>query len=256
MGCKSSKDGKEDKNLNAEFKKIGIDKLDAIFDNIKETLATCESIRAALEDSKAQAAVISHVERLVDGKYEDNVQMLLWALSANAKGDLVSAAIKFKKESPYIELSKDKLTDECEKLYDVFEKYITTIVESPEKLKKAVEKLGELETQVPDAMKAAKEEITGGSAGFKEKLEMAANMAKCAKEAGTKIAKSKKLTELLADAANDMKAFVTKLPDMFEKADATGAKAFKAGHLSMAQILEHYHPGEKKKEQPKAEVKK
>jgi hypothetical protein len=248
MGCGGSKDADADKKIDSEFKTIGLEKLDDIFSKAHDILESCETIRAGLEDTKEDAEALAHTYKLQNPKFVDSLQILLWALSVEGKGKIKDVGLKVGSEVPYLQLDGNKCMYETMSLYECFSTYIKTVVASPQELASSIEKLGELATQVPDAVKNAKADLDASGMNFKQKADALIKMNKNAIKLPKEVAKCKNLATLLKDAAADLKELVPKLPKMVDTADEEGAKIHAKNLWRLGDIFDEAHKGERKQE--------
>jgi len=258
MGCKGSKEAKEDKQINGDFERVNMVRFDEFFDNARQLLNNAEKIREGLEDNREKAAEISHTYLLKDPKYVDNVQVLFWTLSSEANGKITDTGVKVTSEVPYIQLEGNKVSADTFNLYQTFSNYVKTVTDGPETLKDILAKLEEMSKTLPELGKEAKTEIQGSSLGLQEKAQAIAKVGKNSTKLPKELKKCQNLSELLKQAATDLKELAPQLPGLLTKADEVGAKAAEANAKKPAEVFEKFHAGarkDEKKPEKKAEKK-
>jgi len=246
MGCKGSKDTKEDKKISGDFERVEIVKFDEFFDNASQLLNNAEKIRSGLDDNREKAAEITHAHLLKDPKYVDNVQVLFWTLSADANGKVVDTGVTVVNDSPYIQLDKHKVTADTFNLYQVFTDYVKTVTEGPETIKDIIAKLEEMSKALPELGTEAKAEIQASSLSMVDKAKAIAKIGKNSAKLPKELKKCQALSELLKQAVTDMKELVPQLSGLLAKADEVGAKAAAENVKKPAEIFEKYHAGARK----------
>jgi hypothetical protein len=259
MGCKGSKDAKEDKQINSDFERINIVRFDEFFDNASQLLKNAEKIREGLEDNREKAAEITTTHLLKDPKYVDNVQVLFWTLSAEANGKITDTGVNVINDSPYITLDGKKVSTDTYGLYQVFGDYVKTVTDGPETLKDILAKLEEMSKTLPELGTEAKAEIQGSSLGIQEKAQAIAKIGKNSAKLPKELKKCQNLGELLKQAGTDLKELAPQLAGLLAKADEVGAKAAAENAKKPAEVFAKFHTGarkvEAKPEKKKAEKK-
>lgn len=259
MGCKGSKDAKEDKQINSDFERVNIVKFDEFFDNASQLLKNAEKIREGLEDNREKAAEITTTHLLKDPKYVDNVQVLFWTLSAEANGKITDTGVSVINDAPYITLDKKKIGAETNNLYEVFTDYVKTVTEGPQTLQDILAKLEEMSKALPELGTEAKAEIQGSSLGMQEKAQSIAKIGKNSTKLPKELKKCQNLGELLKQAGVDLKELAPQLAGLLAKADETGAKAAAENLKKPSEVFDKFHTGarkvEAKPEKKKAEKK-
>jgi len=246
MGCKGSKDGKEERAIDSEFQQIGIARFDDFFNDAHTLLDSAETIRSGIEDSKERGAEIAETWQLKESKYIDTVQVLFWAASAENGGQIKKTDLEVMGEPPFVKMNGSKITHDTYNLYDTFSTYLKTVAEGPGKLKEIVDSLQAMAEKAPDLVKEGKNEVQNSSLDLRGKATAIARLGKNSAKLPKELAKCKALQEVLTTAKDDMKELVPKLKELYSKADEVGAKAAGENLIRPREIFQKYHPGPKK----------
>jgi hypothetical protein len=256
MGCQSSKDaGAEDNKIDYTFEHTRLPNFDSFFNKASAILETCEKIRGGLEDSKADGMELAGTDQLEAPKYIETLRVLLWAISATAKGKNIEIEPEVTQEKPYLDVNVSVLNEETKKLYETFKEYVNTVTDGPEDIKTAIENLQAIVDETPDVVKNAKSEIESSSLGFKEKAQAVMKVNKNSAKLPKQLKKVKHLAEVLKEAGTDLKQTVPELKTLVKGAGDTGKKAADAKLYKPKEIFDKFHTGERNAEAKKEQAK-
>jgi len=257
MGCKGSKDAnkEQDKKINSDFDWIGIGRFDDFFNKAKSVLEIAEEIREGTEGNKESAFEVTHIDTLADPKFLDIVQVLTWSLSSGANGKIKDLDIDFISEVPYLSVNKSKLRVDTVTLWDNYSGYVKTVIESPGKLKEAVENLVELCKQATELAQSGKDDVKNSSLGLADKAKALSRLAKNCAKLPKETKKCTALQELLKTAVIDIKDSIPKIKGLIDVADEVGAKAHADNIILPGEIFDKFHKGARKPEGEAANAK-
>jgi len=248
MGCKNSKDGKDDdKKIDSDFRHVGLPRFDEFFNSASGLLSAAETIRSGVEDNKETGSDLSCTWQLKDPKYTDTAQVLFWAVSASNEGKVKNAGLETCDNAPYITLDWRKVPRDTHELYTSLETYLKTVAEGPTTLKEIVEKLQEAVTKVPELDKEGFDEIQNSSLDFRSKTHAVMALGKNGDKLPRELKKCKRLQQILQEATTDMKELIPKLPTLIGQADEIGAKAAADKLTKPSDIFNKYHQGPRKR---------
>jgi len=256
MGCKGSKDAKEDKKIDSSFDEIKIQKFDEFFRTAGKVLESAETVRSGLDENREKGAEISHTYLLKDPKYVDMIQVLFWTLSAEAEGHINKTGIDVTTEAPFIKLEGKNVTVQTYSLYETFASYVKTVVDGPATVKDAIDNLQLSVNEAPELAKEAKGEIEKSDLNFAGKAQAIARFGKNSAKLTKELAKCQKLSDSLKQAGTDLKELAPQLKDLLKNADEIGAKAHAEGLTKPGEVFDKFHTGARKEVQKKAEEKK
>jgi len=147
------------KAINSEFRSTYISNFDDYYLRASNLLKDAEKIRSALQDSREIGADISGTWRLVNCRYIDTIRVMLWSLSASAKGDIRSMGLKIMKGPPFLDVSKADLLPETGILYDTFFDFTRILINGPELLRNIAANLVKMNEMTPEMIKDAENKI-------------------------------------------------------------------------------------------------
>lgn len=221
-------------------------RFDNFFSDAHSLLADAEFLRSGIEDTKTKGAEASHTNQLVDPKFVDTIQVLLWSASADNKGNIANSGAAATHTPPYFTIDGGKCRIETMSLFSLFQTYIKTIMEGPEKLKHIIEKLADMSERAPGLIEDGKSDIQNSSMGFSSKLKATADLIKNGAKLPKELKKCRELEGTIKQAKVDLEELLPRLKDLIASADDVGAKAYNAGCLKPAEIFDKFHPGPKK----------
>lgn len=95
-------------------------KIDAIYDRVNKALKSAEDVRVGLEESKVKAIEISKANWLKgdeDSRFLESLKILLWAVSGENGGKILSVNPRASNEPPALELMFQAKRPETNNLY-------------------------------------------------------------------------------------------------------------------------------------------
>jgi hypothetical protein len=245
MGCKGSKDAKDDKEIKYDFERIGFLSLDDFFNKASALLESAENIRSGLDDNKERGAELTGTHLLKDPKYHDTVQVLFWTLSAENGGKIKDTGLDIVGETPFIKLDANKCQTATKEIYDTFAGYVKTVMDGPQTVQDVVEQLQALSEKMTTVTEEGKNEIQNSSMGLVDKTKAIAKLGKNSAKLPKELAKCKELSNTLKTAKTDLQELLPKLKDLAANADEVGAKAHADGLAKAPEIFSKYHTGPK-----------
>lgn len=256
MGCKGSKEAKDDKEIKYDFARLNLLSLDDFFNKASDLLKSAEDIRSGLDDNRERGAELTGTHNLKETKYVDVVQVLFWTLSAENGGKIKDTEIDVSSETPFIKLDGRKCTRDTYDIYETFSGYVKTVMDGPKTVQDVVDQLQALADKMPTVTQDGKAEIQNSSMGFKDKAESIAKLGKNTAKLPKELAKCKNLKQTLEQAKTDLQELLPKLKELLQNADEVGAKASGDGLKKAPEIFDKYHTGARKEGGDKKEEKK
>lgn len=239
--------GAANAGFSVDLAETKIEKVDAVFNDAKEVLQTCEDFRGGLEDAKSTMMAVSGAYTLKEGSLVDAATLFFWGVGADMGADKVKdLAPKVTMEEPYLEMPEldAACSDEAKEFMEAFKLWCNTIGASPTTATSLCEKIADIVTKCSEMAGTIAADADEAGLGAMDKVKatkaIATNNAALAKAAT-------QMTTLQTTAVTqvaDMKALIEALPGILSEASKNVTEGVEKGAKKMSEFADKQHSKE------------